>query len=290
MSDFMAALSAGNLPAVSYLKAPAYQDGHASYSDPLNEQTFLANTINSLEQSPFWNTTAIIIAYDDSDGWYDHQMGPIVTQSNVADDNLAGPGSCGTGTSAVWQGRCGYGPRLPLLVISPFAKINYVDHTVTDQSSILKFIEDNWNLGRIGNGSTDAFAGSLMGMFNFNGGVAQPLILDPSTGNVKTGGSASSNPLQAVTTMAVASPKNATVVSRTFQLDGTASTSYDGKPLAYQWTIPSGNLQAAISAANTATPSIQFGVGRGTYTFQLTVTDSLGNTSTDFAMVTYSGN
>jgi hypothetical protein len=58
------------------------------------------------------------------------------------------------------QGRCGYGPRLPLLVISPWAKHNYVDHTLTDQSSILKFVEDNWRLPRIP-GSFDAIAGSL---------------------------------------------------------------------------------------------------------------------------------
>src|SRR5579864_3696360 len=101
-------------------------------------------------QSPFWSSTAIIIAYDDSDGFYDHVMSPIVMQSSTSDDQLNGPGSCGSGTSATYQGRCGYGPRLPLLVISPYAKANYVDDTVTDQSSILRFIEDNWNLGRIG--------------------------------------------------------------------------------------------------------------------------------------------
>jgi len=290
LSDFFAALSAGNLPAVSYLKAGAYQDGHAGYSDPLDEQTFLVNTINALEQSPFWNTTAIIIAYDDSDGFYDHVMGPIVNQSNVSDDNLTGPGSCGVGAGTPSQGRCGYGPRQPLLVISPFARVNFVDHTITDQSSILKFIEDNWSLGRIGNGSADAYAGSLLGMFNFNGGVAQALMLDPSTGNVVSGGSTSSNPPKGATTMAVASPKNATVLTRQFQLDGTASTSVDGKPLSYSWTIPSGSLQAAISGATTATPTVQFGIGRGVYSFMLTVTDSLGNTSTDIATVNFAGN
>src|ERR1019366_6191209 len=98
---------------------------------------------------------AIVVAYDDSDGWYDHVMGPIINQSVSADDNLTGPGTCGSGTASTYQGRCVYGPRLPLLVVSPFAKVNYVDHTVTDQSSILRFIEDNWTLGRIGNNSMD---------------------------------------------------------------------------------------------------------------------------------------
>ncbi len=182
LSDLFDALKAGNLPAVSYLKAAAYQDGHAGYSDPLDEQVFLANTINAIMQSPFWNSTAIIIAYDDSDGWYDHVMGPIVNQSSTPDDALSGPGACG-GVNPVYQGRCGYGPRQPLLVISPWVKVNYVDHSVTDQSSILRFIEDNWNLGRIGDNSTDAIAGSLLPMFDFTGGPRAPrLILDPSTG------------------------------------------------------------------------------------------------------------
>ncbi|HLH41705.1 MAG TPA: alkaline phosphatase family protein [Bryobacteraceae bacterium] len=287
LSDFFAALSAGNLPAVSFLKAGAYQDGHAGYSDPLDEQTFLVNTINALEQSPFWNTMAIFIAYDDSDGWYDHVIGPIVSESNVSDDFLTGTGSCGAGAGTPTQGRCGFGPRLPLMLISPFAKVNYVDHSVSDQSSILRFIEDNWSLGRIGNNSTDATAGSLLGMFNFNGGVAKALILDPSTGQVISGGSTSGSPSTGMTTQAVASPKNAVVVTRQFQLDGSASTSFDGKPLTYLWTIPAGSLQAAISGATSATPTVQFGLGRGNYTFQLTVTDSIGQTSTDTVTVDY---
>ncbi len=292
LSDFFAALSAGNMPAVSFLKAGAYQDGHAGYSDPLDEQTFLVNTINTIEQSPFWNSTAIIIAYDDSDGWYDHQMGPIVQPSNVSDDNLTGPGSCGTGAGTPTQGRCGYGPRQPLLVISPYSKVNFVDHSVTDLSSIIRFIEDNWQLGRIGGDSADVYAGTLNGMFNFSGGgAAKALILDPDKGTVVSGGSTSSYPPPPSTqTVAVASPKTATVVTRQVQLDGTASTSFDGKPLQYSWIIPAGSPQAAISGANTATPTVQFGIGRGVYTFLLTVTDSAGGTSTDTATINFAGN
>ena len=187
LTDFFNALHAGNMPAVSYLKAAAYQDGHAGYSDPIDEQTFLVNTINEIMKSPFWNSTAIIISYDDSDGFYDHVMGPIVNQSSdVANDFLTGAGMCGDGGTAPFPDRCGYGPRLPLLVISPFAKQNFVDHSVTDQSSILRFIEDNWNLGRIGNSSTDELAGSLLPMFDFSkrGDGPPRLILDPSSGVV----------------------------------------------------------------------------------------------------------
>jgi phospholipase C len=194
ISDFFAALAAHNLPAVSFLKAPAYQDGHAGYSDPLDEQTFLVDTLNKLQASPEWSNTAVVIAYDDSDGWYDHQMGPIVSQSNTADDALTGPGSCGTAKPGAYQDRCGYGPRLPLLVISPWAKENFVDHSVTDQSSILRFIEDNWSLGRIGNQSFDALAGSLNNMFDFstaeNDDQDNPrqLFLNPTTGQPNSSG------------------------------------------------------------------------------------------------------
>lgn len=168
LEDFWVAAQAGNLPAVSYLKARAFQDGHAGYSDPLAEQAFLKETIDRLQHLPQWQHMAIIIAYDDSDGWYDHVMPPIVNQSSLRGiDALTGPGRCGHMKPGAYPGRCGYGPRLPLLVISPYAKRNFVDHHLTDQTSILRFIEDNWRLGRIGDQSFDARAGSLLNLFDF---------------------------------------------------------------------------------------------------------------------------
>jgi phospholipase C len=185
--DFWAAADSGHMPAVSFLKARGFQDGHAGYSDPLAEQTFIVETINHLQSLEAWEHTAVIIAYDDSDGWYDHVMSPIVSQSNTTADALTGPGSCGTASATAFQGRCGYGPRLPLLIISPFAKVNYVDHSISDQSSILRLIEDNWKLGRIGDQSFDARAGSLFNMFDFrhhDDDHARKLVLDPATGEV----------------------------------------------------------------------------------------------------------
>ncbi len=193
IQDFFAAGLAGNLPAVSFLKAPAYQDGHAGYSDPLDEQTFLVNTINFLEALPTWRSTAVVILYDDSDGWYDHQMSPIVNTSNGTADALSAPGACGNSATALpgvnpanlhALGRCGYGPRQPLVVVSPWARQNFVDHTVTDQTSIIHFVEDNWLGGsRIGQGSFDGIANSISQMFNFSrirrNGV---LYLNPITG------------------------------------------------------------------------------------------------------------
>jgi phospholipase C len=203
MSDFDALVSAINrgyvspdsLPAVSFLKAPGFQDGHAAYSDPLDEQQFIVNEINALQHTPDWSSTAVVIAYDDSDGWYDHAYSGIHNTSNTANvatppgpqDFLTGTGLCGDTTAnpplAGESGRCGYGPRLPLLVVSPWAKHNFVDHTLTDQSSVTKFVEDNWKLPRIP-GSFDAIAGSLNGMFNFHDQDADngKLFLDPTTG------------------------------------------------------------------------------------------------------------
>ena len=201
MSDFdqlVAAIGAGDLPAsalpaVSFLKAPGYQDGHAAYSDPIDEQEFIVNEINALQSTPDWKSTAVVIAYDDSDGWYDHAYSGVTNPSTTVADGLTGTGMCGSGTSlAGQQGRCGYGPRMPFLVISPWAKQNAVDHTLTDQSSVIKFVEDNWGLPRI-DGSFDAIAGNLDGLFDFgarhgagsasgNAPNAEPFVLDPVTG------------------------------------------------------------------------------------------------------------
>ncbi len=185
LSDFWAAADGGHLPSVSFLKPPAYQNGHAGYSDPLDEQQFLVETVNHLQRLPEWRDMAIVITYDDSDGWYDHKPSPIVSSSATPEDALNGPGLCGdpAAAPAAYQGRCGYGPRLPLLVLSPYARANFVDHTLVDQTSVLRFIEDNWSTGRIGDHSFDERADALTGMFDFGGPTQPALTLDPHTGN-----------------------------------------------------------------------------------------------------------
>jgi phospholipase C len=195
--DFFDAVNAGNFPAVSFLKSAAYRDGHAGYSDPLDEQAFLVHAINTIEQTPQWSKTVIILTYDDSDGWYDHASNVINGSTSMYDSYSGQQGKCGDGSTALpgvnpstlhAQGRCGYGPRLPLLIISPWAKTNYVSHTVTDQSSVLRFIEDTFlHQERIGQGSFDAIAGSLTDMLNFSDPPqsAAVLVLDTATGQVK---------------------------------------------------------------------------------------------------------
>ena len=178
-------------------------------------------------------------------------------------------------------------------MISPYAKVNYVDHTVTDQSSILRFIEDNWNLGRIGDSSMDAVAGPLNGMFNFSAPAAAALFLEPSTGLPVAAASTQAAPSTGngnngtSSTTAVAYPKNATVTVNAIQLDGAASSSFDRKALTYSWSLAPGSLAATITDANTATPTVTFTAGAGSYSFLLTVSDDAGNSSIDTATVIY---
>jgi phospholipase C len=196
LHDFFDAVKVGNFPAVSYLKSAAYRDGHAGYSDPLDEQAFLVHVINTIEQTPEWSHTVILITYDDSDGWYDHVYN-VINGSATARDAFSSAGTCGNADTALpgvdpatlhAQGRCGYGPRLPLLLISPWAKPNYVSHVLTDQSSILRFIEDTFlNQQRIGQGSYDQIAGSFGDMLDFSGTSpknAALIMLDGSSGQI----------------------------------------------------------------------------------------------------------
>ncbi|MGF6721311.1 phospholipase C [Paraburkholderia sp. GAS41] len=210
VNDFFAAVSSGNYPSVSFLKAPSVADAHPGNSDPLDEQAFVASVVNFLQQQPDWKNTAVIVTYDDSDGWYDHQFATPTTSSfdsttvesagNSSDnkrsvtgaDQVTSAGVCnatgavqgvGVNGGAV-NGRCGPGTRIPLLVISPYAKPNYVDHTQITQASVVRFIEDNWLGGaRLGQGSNDASAGSIMSLFNFSTTTPNPVLyLDPSQG------------------------------------------------------------------------------------------------------------
>jgi phospholipase C len=140
------------------------------------------NTINQIEQSKDWSSTAIVVTYDDSDGWYDHQPPKIVNGSHTAlDAAVCSSAPVRLGSTPV---RCGYSQRLPMLVISPWTRANYVGHKQTDTTSVTKFIENNWLGGRRIDGSFDAIAGNLTGMFQFFAPRFKPVILNPATGAV----------------------------------------------------------------------------------------------------------
>jgi phospholipase C len=191
LSDFFETLKGGNLPSVSYLKATTAQSAHPGESDPLDEQQWLVNTVNQIEQSKYWPSTAIVITYDDSDGWYDHVAPKLL---NGSDNSTIDTAMCEETAVTVGSGngRCGYSQRLPMIVISPYTRDNYVSSNLTDTTSVVKFIEDNWLHGNRIPGSFDATSGSLDapgGLLDF--GVKphyQPLILDPTTGAVVSGG------------------------------------------------------------------------------------------------------
>ena len=191
LTDFTAAAKAGKLPAVSFLKAGEYQDGHAGYSDPIDEQHFLVNEINTIQSSPQWKSTAIVVAYDDSDGWYDHAY---AKPRNGSKDTTVGSNGkaldsaacqAGPAASGGYADRCGPGTRQPLLVISPYSKVNKVDHTRTNQASITRIIEDNRRTSRVGDHSFDATAGSLTGMFDFKHPNNKQVLLN-ANGSVKS--------------------------------------------------------------------------------------------------------
>ena len=211
VSDFdqlVAAIARGELPpsalpTVSFLKASTYETGHAADSDPADEQQFITREINALERTPDWAHTAVILTWDDSDGWYDHAFSGVTNPSHSPADNLtntmisgASSGQCGPDPQTApplgnEQGRCGFGPRLPLLVVSPYARQNYVDHDLSDQASITNLIEYNWHLPRIP-GSADQVLRpidrskhirfDLAGLFDFHGPRNPALLLDPTTG------------------------------------------------------------------------------------------------------------
>ncbi len=207
-------LPASALPAVTFLKAPGYEDGHAQYSNPRDEQVFVADEVNALMKSPDWSSTVVFVNYDDSDGWYDHAYSGITNPSLSGADNLTNTalgkinagnptsGQCGASPQsspplAGEQGRCGLGPRLPMIAISPCSAPDAVDHDLSDQASIINFIEYNWNLPAIPGSfdqalkSTDASEGipfDLAGMFDFSSCDQPALPLDPATGQIDLAG------------------------------------------------------------------------------------------------------
>ncbi len=191
LSDFFETLKDGNMPSVSYLKPTTAQSGHPGESDPLDEQKWLVSTVNQIEESKFWPSTAIVITYDDSDGWYDHVAPKLLNGSHnsTIDEAACAATPIRLGTQ---NGRCGYSQRLPMLVISPYTRDNYVSSNLTDTTSVVRFIEDNWLGGERIADSFDATSGSLYapgGLLDFSVRPhITPVILNPDTGAVVSGG------------------------------------------------------------------------------------------------------
>jgi len=189
-SEFFKTLKNGNMPAVSFLKGTTEQSAHPGESGPTDEQRWLVSTINTIEQSKDWSSTAIVVTYDDSDGWYDHVPSKIVNGSN--DSTL--DGAVCTKHKAVLggaNGRCGFSQRLPMVVISPWTRENYVSKNLTSTTAVVRFIETNWLGGEHIADSYDSVSGNLFG----SGGLLdfaikphdKPVILNPQNGAVVKG-------------------------------------------------------------------------------------------------------
>ena len=143
----------------SFLKAAAYQDGHAGYSDPLDEQSFLVER-STHREAPRMDQTAIVIAYDDSDGWYDHLMGPIVNSSRPPDDALTGPAAAAHAAPGGQRGSLRLRPAAAAAGDLAVREAELRRPHLTDQTSILQVHRGQLGSGRIGGGSTDAVAGA----------------------------------------------------------------------------------------------------------------------------------
>jgi phospholipase C len=138
--DFLAAVSDGTLPAVAFVKPLGPDNEHPGYSNLLRGQQHVADLVDRIRQSPYWNDTVIIITYDENGGRWDHVAPPVVD-------------------------RWGPGTRVPTIVVSPFAKKGFVDHTQYDTTSILKLIEQRFDLAPLG--TRDAAAGTLLNALQF---------------------------------------------------------------------------------------------------------------------------
>ncbi|MHB1938461.1 MAG: alkaline phosphatase family protein [Acidobacteriaceae bacterium] len=131
LAGFNSMLADGSLPSVYWIQPDGLKDMHPGGGNILDGIEFLDEIVQAVKGSSEWQSTAIIVLWDESGGWYDHVPPPQLS------GNTLGPGAQG------------FGMRVPVLIISPYAKTNYISHQQMDFVSILRFIQWNWNLGEI---------------------------------------------------------------------------------------------------------------------------------------------
>jgi phospholipase C len=145
-TEFITAARAGQLPEVSFVKPLGELNEHPGYTNVLSGERHVEELLQALRASPEWKQTAVIITYDENGGFWDHVSPPTVD-------------------------RWGPGSRVPTIVISPFAKHGYIDHTVYDTSSILALIEHRYGLAPLG--TRDAAANDMRAAFDFSGSAGE---------------------------------------------------------------------------------------------------------------------
>jgi phospholipase C len=139
--DFYGDVIGNKLPAVSFIKPLGADNEHPGYATELNGQQHVADLVSTIQNSPYWADTAIIVTYDEHGGRWDHVPPPVVDK---------------------W----GPGIRVPTIIISPFARKGFVDHAQYDTTAIMKLIEERWSLQPLN--ERDARAGDLLTAFDFS--------------------------------------------------------------------------------------------------------------------------
>jgi phospholipase C len=147
---FFTDLANGNLPAVSWLIPDVAVSEHPAAASMCAGQNWTVKVMNALMQSPDWKHTAVVITWDDFGGFYDHVPPPHVD---------------------LW----GLGPRVPMLLISPWAKPGFIAHDTLEFSSVLKMIETIWDVPPLT--ARDRHAGDMLNLFDFSQRPNPPLIL-----------------------------------------------------------------------------------------------------------------
>jgi phospholipase C len=162
-TDFLNDAAAGNLPSVSIVD-PYTEDGTGDSqdehppSDPQLGQAWVSSVVSALMKSPNWGSTALFFSYDENGGFYDSVPPPPACPPDSFAPIL-GPGDPDAGFD-----RLGF--RVPLIVVSPYAKRGYVSHTLSDHTSLMRFIEARFNLPALT--ARDANADPLFDMFDFS--------------------------------------------------------------------------------------------------------------------------
>lgn len=158
---FLHDLSEGkNLPSVSFVNAIGFDalDEHPP-SNVTEGQLWVVSIVNAVMESNYWNSSAIFLTYDEGGGYYDHVPPPQLLNIDHGFEHVLR----------------GYGQRVPLIVISPYSKENYVSRTLLNHMSLLRFIDYNWNLQPLN--QNVANSNNLLDFFYFNGAPRNPIIL-----------------------------------------------------------------------------------------------------------------
>ena len=239
-TQFVTDASTGNLPAVSWMTPPAVNSEHPKGRSTCYGENWTVSMINAVMQGPEWNSTAIVLTWDDYGGFYDHVSPP---QMDIF----------------------GLGPRVPMIIISPYAKAGYISHTVYEFSSFLKTVEERFGLPALTD--RDAEANDLLDSFDFTQSPLPPLVLSPRQCPVV------SPPELAFPTQQVGTTSEAASV----QVSNWGTASMTISSIAVSGPFKQSNsCPAKIRAGNAGcTVSVTFAPSAtGTQTGSLTVTDS----------------